>query len=433
MGNTHKDNESGLNLIGKIPESWMICRLGKIGTFSASGIDKKISDKEKPIHIINYTDVYGNSSHELCQKEYMLVSAPAEKCIEHQVEQGDMIFTPSSETIDDIGVSAVVMENIPNTAYSYHVLRYRSNVIDNHFKKYVCNNAVVQNYFSSRATGSIRKTLCRQDFKDCKVILPPNKEQIAIGKYLDDLCSNINSLILLQEQMIKDLQSYKISYILKCVTKGIRTDIDLKESDVDWIGMIPKTWSVAKFKNLFRIKKDIAGELGYDVLSVTQKGLKIKDLTKNEGQLAQDYSKYQLVAKEDFVMNHMDLLTGFVDLSVYEGVTSPDYRTFRTINYNIVDNHYYLKIFQICYWTRLFYNLGQGVSTLGRWRLPAEQQNNFMLPVPPLDEQKEIADHLDKKMQQIDSLIAIKQEKIQELKNYRKSIIYEYVTGKKRV
>ena len=83
MGNTHKDNETGLNLIGKIPESWMICRLGKIGTFSASGIDKKISEKEKPIHIINYTDVYGNSSHELCQKEYMLVSAPAEKCIEH--------------------------------------------------------------------------------------------------------------------------------------------------------------------------------------------------------------------------------------------------------------------------------------------------------------------------------------------------------------
>lgn len=270
-------------------------------------------------------------------------------------------------------------------------------------------------------------------FNIFKIPLPPLTEQEEISCVLNKKCSEIEELISVQEEMIKELQSFKISYITKIVTSGINKCSKQKDSNVDWIGMIPETWTVAKFKNLFRIKKDIAGELGYDVLSVTQKGIKIKDITKNEGQLAQDYSKYQLVAKEDFVMNHMDLLTGFVDLSKFEGVTSPDYRTFRAKNYNIVDNHYYLKIFQICYWTRLFYNLGQGVSTLGRWRLPAEQQNNFMLPVPPLQEQKEIAEHLDVKMQQIDSLIAIKQEKIKELHEYKKCIIYEYVTGKKRV
>lgn len=428
---TYKD--SGIAWIGKFPSDWNLVRLGKIGFFTASGIDKKSNDNERPIHIINYTDVYGNESHELRQKEYMLVTAPEDKCKEHQVIEGDMIFTPSSETIEDIGLSAVVMQNLPNTAYSYHVLRFRSSKIDKNFKKYICNNLFVQNYFSSKATGSIRKTLCRQDFKDCLVLLPPLSEQQSIASFLDEKCGEIDELVSLQEQMISELQAYKMSVITEAVTKGLNQNVPMKDSGVEWIGMIPEGWGVTKFKNLFQIKKDIAGRTGLDVLSVTQKGLKIKDLSKNEGQLAKDYSNYQLVHKKDFVMNHMDLLTGFVDLSVYEGVTSPDYRTFKTKDYSLVDNHYYLKIFQICYWTRLFYNLGQGVSNLGRWRLPAEQQKEFMLPLPPLSEQKEIAVYLDEKTAQIDSLIAIKQEKIAELKDYKKSIIYEYVTGKKKV
>lgn len=429
--NTYKD--SGIAWIGNIPSEWSIVRLGKIGFFSASGIDKKSNEREKAIHIINYTDVYGNESHELHSKDYMLVTATEEKCNEHQVEEGDMIFTPSSETIDDIGLSAVVMQKIPNTAYSYHVLRYRSTNIDKNFKKYICNNLFVQNYFSSKATGSIRKTLCRQDFKDCLVLLPPLDEQQAIATYLNEKCGEIDSLISLQEEMITELQAYKLSVISETVSKGLDPNVPRKDSGVEWIGEVPEGWKVAKFKNLFQIKKDIAKRTGLDVLSVTQQGLKIKDLSKNEGQLAKDYSNYQLVHKEDFVMNHMDLLTGFVDLSIYEGVTSPDYRTFRTKDVSLVDNRYFLKIFQLCYWTRLFYNLGQGVSNLGRWRLPAEQQKEFMLPVPPLSEQQAIASYLDEKTSQIDSLIAIKQEKITELKDYKKSIIYEYVTGKKRV
>ena len=294
-------------------------------------------------------------------------------------------------------------------------------------------NMYFTHVFNNLGGDGVRSAINAQDLLSLKIPYISVEEQKSIASFLDKKCGEIDSLISLQEEMISELQSYKISYITKIVTSGIKEYSKLKDSGVDWIGQIPETWTVTKFKNLFRIKKDIAGKLGLDVLSVTQKGLKIKDLSKNEGQLAQDYSKYQLVSVEDFVMNHMDLLTGFVDLSAFEGVTSPDYRTFRTINNNITDNHYYLKIFQICYWTRLFYNLGQGVSTLGRWRLPAEQQNNFMLPVPPLEEQKEIAVHLDKKMAQIDSLIDIKEKKICELKDYKKSIIFEYVTGKKRV
>ncbi len=201
-----------------------------------------------------------------------------------------------------------------------------------------------------------------------------------------------------------------------------------KDSGVDWIGEIPEHWETRQFKWLFSIKKDIAGKLGYDVLSVTQNGIKIKDLSKNEGQIAQDYSKYQLVNPNDFVMNHMDLLTGYVDCSKYNGVTSPDYRVFHANNEFSICLAYYLHIFQLCYSCKIFYGLGQGVSGFGRWRLPAEQQKLFYLPFPPYTEQQEIALLIDTKCSQIDALISINEKMIDELKAYKQSIITEAVT-----
>ena len=201
-----------------------------------------------------------------------------------------------------------------------------------------------------------------------------------------------------------------------------------RDSGIDWIGRIPENWKTNKFKHLFRIKKIIAGKLGYDVLSVTQQGIKVKNITSNEGQIANDYSNYQLVFPNDFVMNHMDLLTGYVDVSKQDGVTSPDYRTFYAIHPIEVINQYYLYIFQFCYKTRLFYNLGQGVSNFGRWRLPAEQQKEFVLPYPPVKEQQQIVDYLDKKCGEIDSLIALQEQMIEKLKAYKQSVITEAVT-----
>ena len=201
---------------------------------------------------------------------------------------------------------------------------------------------------------------------------------------------------------------------------------EYKDSGIKWIGQIPKNWKSEKFKHIFRIKKIIARKLGYDVLSVTQQGLKVKNI--NEGQVANDYSNYQIVHVGDFVMNHMDLLTGYVDVSKQEGVTSPDYRSFYAIHKHEIDCRYYLYIFQFCYMKRLFYNLGQGVSNLGRWRLPAEQQNEFVLPFPPLIEQQRIADYLDRKCAEIDSLVELQEQMIAQLTDYKQSVISEAVT-----
>lgn len=102
----------------------------------------------------------------------------------------------------------------------------------------------------------------------------------------------------------------------------------MKDSGSVWFGNIPINWEMKRLKYVFHIQKDIAGEEGHTVLSITQRGIIPKDFSNNEGQFANSYANYQLVHKGDFAMNHMDLLTGWVDISKYEGVTSPDYRVF---------------------------------------------------------------------------------------------------------
>jgi type I restriction enzyme S subunit len=95
-----------------------------------------------------------------------------------------------------------------------------------------------------------------------------------------------------------------------------------KKSGVHWLGDVPDHWHTKRLRRLFEIKKRIVGTVGFDVLSITQQGLKVKDTESNDGQISSDYSKYQLVERGDFAMNHMDLLTGYVDIARSSGVTS---------------------------------------------------------------------------------------------------------------
>lgn len=198
-------------------------------------------------------------------------------------------------------------------------------------------------------------------------------------------------------------------------------------SETQWFGEIPSHWGFIRTKWLFEIKKRIAGKTGYQVLSITQQGVKEKDTESGEGQLSMDYSKYQVVHIGDFAMNHMDLLTGYIDISKFEGVTSPDYRVFSSSDTRIV-HKYFLYIFQLCYSKKIYYSLGQGSSQLGRWRLPTDEFNNFCLMLPPLDEQKNIADFLDSETGKIDHLIDKQQQLIDLLKEKRQAVISQAVT-----
>lgn len=308
-----------------------------------------------------------------------------------------------------------------------HVLKARDS-IDSKFLVYALNSVDYHEYIF----GSILPKLTQLDMNSITLPLPDYPSQRYIASYLDTQCNLIDQQIAALKESIEKLEQVKISKVYQVITKGLDASVNYTDSGIPWIGQYPVSWDLRPLKSMFAINKRIAGTLGYDVLSITQKGIKIKDIISNEGQQSNDYSKYQIVKPGDFAMNHMDLLTGFVDLSEVEGVTSPDYRVFTPISKDI-DPHYALYIFQTAYRAKIFYGLGQGVSTLGRWRLPKEQFLNFVIPVPSLDEQGKIVRHLDSFCSSVDGLIQSYTDKLDSLMNFKVSLIYECVTGKKSV
>ncbi|PSW30452.1 restriction endonuclease subunit S [Photobacterium phosphoreum] len=203
---------------------------------------------------------------------------------------------------------------------------------------------------------------------------------------------------------------------------------DYKKSDIEWMESIPTHWKIVRLNYIFEIKKRIANTLGLDVLSVTQRGIKVKDIESGDGQLSMDYSKYQRVYVGDFAMNHMDLLTGYIDISKFNGVTSPDYRVFSVRDTEQYDARYYLYLLQMGYKQKLFFHLGQGSAHLGRWRLPTEAFNNIEYPQPSKLEQTQIAAFLDHETAKIDTLIEKQQKLIELLKEKRQAVISHAVT-----
>ncbi|MBC7408077.1 MAG: restriction endonuclease subunit S [Arcicella sp.] len=201
-----------------------------------------------------------------------------------------------------------------------------------------------------------------------------------------------------------------------------------QNTNLAWAENIPEHWKVYRIKHQFQIIKRIVGELGYNVLSITQKGIKVKDTTSGGGQLAMDYSKYQLTEIGDFAMNHMDLLTGFVDISKYHGVISPDYRVFK-LTQQESDSKYLLYVLQLCYAQKIFFGHGKGVSMLGRWRLPAENFKNFTIPIPPLEEQTNIAAFLDFKLAKIARFILKKKQLLALYVERRKSLTKKIINS----
>ncbi len=298
-----------------------------------------------------------------------------------------------------------------------YVLSKFNNVEPQYLRYYVTN--LLPDAVERESVGSVISFIKLKDLQNFYVAMPNLVKQQEIAYFLDKKIAAFDNVFVKTRASVEEYKKLKQAVITQAVTKGIRGNREMKNSRSAWFGQIPSEWDMRKIKYIFKIQKDIAGEEGYTVLSITQKGIKPKDLSKNEGQLAENYSNYQLVHIGDFAMNHMDLLTGWVDVSKYEGVTSPDYRVFELIDKDNYYSKYYLYLMQMCYSNRIFYGLGQGVSELGRWRLQADKFLNFSITVPNYKEQEEIANYLDKKCSAIDDLIAKKEQYLAEIENYK--------------
>ena len=409
--------DSGIDWIGTIPQDWQLSKIGSLYTQR----NEKVSDKDyQPLSVT--------------MQGILPQLATAAKTDDGDnrklVRVGDFAINSRSDRRGSCGISpldgSVSLINIiltPRTAMhpGYYSWLFHTTLFADEFYKW--GHGIVADLWTTRW----------QEMKSITVPVPEYAEQERIAAFLDAECAEIDTVLEKTRASIEEYKKLKQAVITQAVTKGIRGDRPMKDSGSVWFEEIPCNWVMKRIKYLFHIKKDIAGKEGYTVLSITQRGIQPKDLSKNEGQIAANYSQYQLLAPGDFAMNHMDLLTGWVDISKYSGVTSPDYRVFVLDDAEKNDSSYYLYLMQMCYFNRIFYGLGQGVSGMGRWRLQADKFLNFPVVVPPVDEQKEIASYLNEKCRGIEVMIAKKQQYLTEIENYKKSLIYEYVTGKKEV
>ena len=256
------------------------------------------------------------------------------------------------------------------------------------------------------------------------------KAQEEIASFLDAKTAEIDGLVSKLERERELLERYRRELIARTVTRGLDPDVPMKDSGVDWIGSMPRTWSTIPVRRLFEVVKRVEPGFSDQVLSITQRGIVPKDLSSHFGQIAESYDSYQRVDVGDYAMNAMDLLTGWVDRSKYQGITSPDYRVFRLRPQIGADPRYFTHVLQMGYTRRIFYRFGQGVSNLGRWRLQPKVFLSMRFPLPPLDEQVAIADHIEGKHAEIDSTIEGINRQIELLGKYRKQVINDAVTGK---
>lgn len=199
------------------------------------------------------------------------------------------------------------------------------------------------------------------------------------------------------------------------------------KTGVEWLPTLPNDWKIEKVKRIFYISKELSHKNNPTILSLARSGIKIRNISNNEGQLAESYDNYNFVKVGDLLLNPMDLYSGAnCNVSYVEGVISPAYSNLRAKTK--LEPKFFDFYFKVQYWTMAMFAHGKGVSFDNRWTLNADSLMNYEVPVPSFEEQKKIVFLLNRKIQQIDELISNQERQIEKLKEYRQAIITKAVT-----
>jgi type I restriction enzyme S subunit len=410
-----KMKDSGLEWIPQIPAEWLVRR-------------NKQLFKE-----INERCENGNEHTLLSVSEYYGIAPKSEK-----MESGE--FETRAESLDGYKLCKVddVVMNImlawkKSTGRSnyngivspaYCVYRKKEN-IDTRYYHYLFRTDIVAELFKRYSTGIIdsRLRLYPDKFLGLSIVMPPIEEQIKIADFLSESCKKMDS------------RKLKQSVITQAVTKGVRGERPMKASGIEWIGEIPQDWEVRRVKTLF----DLRDEKNYlpleevNLISLyTDLGVvQHADLEKTSGNKASNADGYKIVKEDDIVVNIILCWMGAIGRSAFDGVTSPAYDIY-VPKTNIVESRFYHYYFRTTGFSGDCYKRGRGIMAM-RWRTYSDQFRDIKVAYPSIEEQHEILRYLDKKCAAIDTLISKKEQFLTELENYKKSLIYEYVTGKKEV
>ena len=264
--------------------------------------------------------------------------------------------------------------------------------------------------------------------------LPPPETQKRIADFLDEKCVKIDGLKNDIQKQIETLEQYKKSVITEAVTKGINPNAKMKDSGIDDVGQIPESWEEKKIKFLFDLVND-QNHLPMDKVQLlslyTELGVFPHGEQEERGNKAVTVEGYKKVKKNDLVVNIILAWMGAMGISNYDGVTSPAYDIYRPKSEN-ANPKYYHYLFRTPWFAGECDKYGRGIMRM-RWRTYSQEFMNIKIPYPSVEEQKQIADYLDEKCSSIDSIISTKKHQLEKLEEYKKSLIFEYVTGKREV
>ena len=299
--------------------------------------------------------------------------------------------------------------------------------------------------FNHMGDDGVRSSLNAGDLLNTPYLSTTQEEKVRIVSFLDTECSRIDSVIEQTRASIEEYKKLKQVVITQAVTKGIRPNREMKDSGIEWIGEIPVEWGLVPFRHVLHERN----EKNSPVKSTERLSLSIDlgvtlyaEKTTNLDRFKDDFEQYKLAHAGDLVMNSMNMIVGASGVSAYFGCVSPAYYTFYDDTGDHVTAKFCEYIFRSKTMLRVLYSLGKGIYAIVRGddrvntcrlKVSREDLRSIQIPVPSVNEQREIVTYLDAKCREVDNLIGKKESLIQELDNYKKSLIFEYVTGKKEV
>lgn len=415
--------DSGIEWIGQIPKHWEV---HPVYAYFEEGKTKNYRMQEQNLLSLSYgriirKDINTNGG-----------LLPASFNTYNVVEAGDIIIRPTDLQNDKRSLRTGLVKEQGIITSAYIDLRPKDNVNSKYYH-YLLHSYDVIKVFYNMGNG-VRQGLNFSEFAKLLLLEPTTVEQQQIAYYLDTKCSEIDATAEDIQKEISLLEDYKKSVITEAVTKGLNPDAEMKDSGVKWIGEIPVNWQAVNLRWLFAQRKDRAKK-GMEQYTASQKYgvISQKDYMNRIGgsivTVQKDFDILKMVCEGDFVI-HMRSFQGGLEYSEHTGSISSAY-VMLIPQKNTGECRYFKWLFK----SASYINALQSTSNLIRDG-QAMRYSNFIqiiIPYPPLDEQQQIADFLDTKCSEIDAIIADKKRQRGILAEYKKSLIYEYVTGKKEV
>lgn len=413
--------DSGISWVGEIPKEWTIMPLY---CFYSERKNKNIFGAENNLLSLSYGKVIRkdiNTSEGLLPSNYNGYNI---------VEAGDIIIRPTDLQNDKRSLRTGLSKERGIITSAYIALKPK-NGINSRFYHYLLHTYDILKVFYNMGNG-VRQGLNYDEFAKLMVYSPSDTEQQRIAEFLDRECGKIDGLKADIQAQIDTLEQYKRSVITEAVTHGLNPSAPMKDSGAGWMPLIPLHWKADKLKFHLR-QRGIKNQIDKQVLSLYREyGIVPKDSRDdNHNVTSEDVSDYRYVRVGDFVVNKMKAWQGSVAVSNYEGIVSPAYFVYEFSD-DLINKRYFHYLMRNKTYATEFRRLSGGIRE-GQWDLPSEALNNTIILLPPLDEQQEIADYLDNKCAEIEQIITEKKTQIETLDAYKKSLIYEYVTGKKEV